>query len=433
MSVVPDSTVVIGAQWGDEGKGKIVDFLADKADVVVRFNGGNNAGHTVIAGGRTFKLHIIPSGVVRKKLIVIANGMVVDPKVLLEEIAMLKEMGIEPNLAISDKAHVIMHYHRLFDSGSDKTGKIGTTGRGIGPAYSDKAKRTEALRIMDLVGSGFRSRMDKILEDKKGDLLKFGIARSSSEFEEYKIAIAEEYENYAESLKRYVSNTIVLINDALDAGKNVLFEGAQGTLLDVDHGTYPYVTSSNTCAGGVCTGAGIGPGKIKNVIGVTKAYTTRVGEGPFPTELNGKEGEALRTAGCEFGTTTGRPRRCGWLDIMVLKYAKMVNGLTSFAVTKLDVLSGLEKIKVCVAYEVDGKRIEHFPSSIETLENAKPVYVEMPGWKRWNEDEGEEIVKRGLDGLPENARKYLEFIEKQSGVPISIVSIGSGRDETIVV
>jgi len=358
---------------------------------------------------------------------------VVDPEVLLEEIGMLKEMGYEPNLAISEKAHVIMHYHKLFDSGSDKNGKIGTTGRGIGPAYSDKAKRTEALRVIDLVSGGFRAKMEKILEDKKGELLKFGIVRSAEEFKEYKTAIAEEYENYADSLRPYVSNTAVLINDALDSGKNVLFEGAQGTLLDVDHGTYPYVTSSSTCAGGVCTGAGIGPGKIKKVIGVTKAYTTRVGEGPFPTELKGKEGDVLREAGSEYGTTTGRPRRCGWLDLVVLKYAKMVNGLTGLAVTKLDVLSGLEKIKICIAYEIDGKRTEHFPSSAEALEKAKPVYVEMRGWDKWNEREAEEIVKKGVKGLPENARKYLEFIETHVGVPISIVSIGPGRDETIVV
>lgn len=428
-----DSVVVVGAQWGDEGKGKIVDFLAEKADVVVRFNGGNNAGHTVIAGGKTFKLHLIPSGVVRKKLIVIANGMVVDPKVLLEEIEMLRKMGFEPNLAISEKAHVIMHYHRLFDSSADKTGKIGTTGRGIGPAYSDKAKRNDALRVIDLVSSGFKARMEKILENKKGKLLKFGVIKNEKELAKYKSSLAKEYEKYAESLRPYVSDTAVLINEALDSGKNVLFEGAQGTLLDVDHGTYPYVTSSNTCAGGACTGAGVGPNRLKKIIGVTKAYTTRVGEGPFPTELKGEEGDMLREAGNEYGTTTGRPRRCGWLDLVILKYAKMVNGLTSLAVTKLDVLSGIEKIKVCTAYEINGKRTGHFPSSAEALEKAKPVYREMSGWGEWNENQVKEIVKRGFKSLPANAQKYLRFIEKQTGVPIGIVSIGPRRDETIVV
>jgi adenylosuccinate synthase len=428
-----DSVVVVGAQWGDEGKGKIVDFLSDKADLVVRFNGGNNAGHTVRAGGKTFKLHLIPSGVVRQKLIVIANGVVVDPKVLLEEIDALREMGFEPNLALSEKAHVILHYHRLFDSSADRAGKIGTTGRGVGPSYMDKAKRTEALRIADLVGSGFRERVSKILESKKGDLLRAGVIKGEGELEHYRSALIGEYEKYAGSLKPYVSDTAVLINEALDDGKSVLFEGAQGTLLDIDHGTYPYVTSSNTCAGGVCTGAGIGPARIKRVIGVAKAYTTRVGEGPFPTELKDKEGDFLREAGSEYGTTTGRPRRCGWLDLVILKYAKMLNGLTDLAVTKLDVLSGMKIIKVCTAYEIEGKRTVHFPSSLDALQNAKPVYSELPGWDKWGDGETNSIVRKGIAGLPENAQKYIKFIEAQAGVPISIVSIGSGRDETIVV
>ncbi len=425
-----NSLVVVGAQWGDEGKGKIVDFLADKADVVVRFNGGNNAGHTVEADGKTFRLHLIPSGVARNKLGVIANGVAVDPKVLLEEIGALRKMGYEPNLAISDRAHVIMHHHRLFDS-ADKASGIGTTGRGIGPVYADKARRTEALRLMDFIGAGFAEKIGSILDRKKDELMRFDELKGSS-FQTYKSAVISEYEKYARELRPYISDTIYIINEAIDEGKSVLFEGAQGTLLDVDHGTYPFVTSSSTCAGGACTGAGVGPNKIKRIIGVAKAYTTRVGGGPFPTELTGKEGDALREAGKEYGTTTGRPRRCGWLDLVILKYAKMVNGLTELAITKLDVLSGLEKIKVCVAYDIDGARTERFPASIGSIEKARPVYEELDGWDKWDAAKAKEILKKGVAGLPENAQKYLKFIEKKTGVPVKIVSIGPGRDETIV-
>ncbi|MCX6818276.1 MAG: adenylosuccinate synthase [Candidatus Aenigmarchaeota archaeon] len=428
-----DSTVVVGAQWGDEGKGKIVDFLADKADVVVRFNGGNNAGHTIKANGDTFKLHLIPSGVVRNKQIIIANGVVVDPKILIEEVEMLRKMGYEPNLMVSSNAHVIMHYHKVFDTSGDKKGRIGTTGRGIGPAYSDKANRTDAIRVADFVGGAFETRLAKILENKKEELLKHGVIKAAKELENYKTTLATEYRKYADFIRPYVYDTSMVINHALEDGKSVLFEGAQGTLLDVDHGTYPYVTSSNTCAGGACTGAGVGPGRITNVVGVTKAYTTRVGEGPFPTEMKDDEGERLREAGCEYGTTTGRPRRCGWLDFVVLKYAKMVNGLTALAVTKLDVLSGMDKIKVCIAYEIDGKKTDRMPSTIEELEKAKPVYMELDGWPRWSDEEARHIARSGLEALPEQARQYLKFIENKAGVPISIVSIGPGRDETIVV
>jgi len=428
-----NTVVVIGAQWGDEGKGKIVDFLAENADIVVRFNGGNNAGHTVKADGRTYKLHLLPSGVVRNKMVVIGNGVVVDPKILLEEMEMLRGMGYEPNLALSDRAHVIMHYHRLFDSVADKMGKIGTTGRGVGPAYSDKAKRTEALRVIDFVGNNFKERIVSILESKRHDLEKAGIIKNQKDFDAYKASLISEYEGYAEIIRPYVSDTVYIINEAIDEGKNVVFEGAQGTLLDVDHGTYPYVTSSSTCAGGACTGAGVGPGKIKRVAGVAKAYTTRVGEGPFPTELHGEEGEALRNAGSEYGTTTGRARRCGWLDLVILKYAKLVNGITDLAITKLDVLSGMKKIKICVAYEIDGKRTDRFPSSFEALEKAKPVYIEADGWQKWSAKEAKAVVKKGIRGLPENAQKYLKLIEELTGIPVSIVSIGPGRDETIIV
>jgi adenylosuccinate synthase len=428
-----DSTVVVGAQWGDEGKGKIVDFLADKADVVVRFNGGNNAGHTIKANGDTFKLHLIPSGVVRNKQIIIANGVVVDPKILIDEVEMLRKMGYEPNLMVSSNAHVIMHYHKIFDTHGDKKGKIGTTGKGIGPAYSDKANRTDAIRVADFVGVAFETRLAKILESKKEDLLRHGVIPDAKELDNYKASLATEYRKYADFIRPYVYDTSMVINHALENGKSVLFEGAQGTLLDVDHGTYPYVTSSNTCAGGACTGAGVGPGRITNVVGVTKAYTTRVGEGPFPTEMKDDEGERLREAGCEYGTTTGRPRRCGWLDFVVLKYAKMVNGLTALAVTKLDVLSGMDKIKVCIAYEIDGKKTDRMPSTIEELEKVRPVYTELDGWPGWSEEEAKNIARSGLEALPEQARQYLKFIENKAGVPISIVSIGPGRDETIVV
>ncbi len=422
-----NSVVVVGTQWGDEGKGKIVDFLAENADIVVRYNGGCNAGHTVVVRDKKFKLHLVPSGVVRNKLVVIGNGVVVDPKVLLEEISTLKKMGYEPNLVISEKAHVIMDYHRFLDSNIDKKVKIGTTGRGVGPAYSDKAGRTGALRIIDLVSNGFENKMERILEIKKDELLKFGVMEKV--FGEYKLLILKEYKEYAEKIKPYVADTTVLVNQALDNGKNVLFEGAQGVLLDLDHGTYPYVTSSNTCAGGACTGTGVGPNKINRIIGVTKAYTTRVGEGPFPTELKEGIGESLRKAGKEYGTTTGRPRRCGWIDFVILKYAKMVNGLTELAVTKLDVLDGINPIKLCIAYEINGKRIENFPSLSEILSKVKPVYIEMEGWKQI---ESEKVVKEGYASLPKQAREYLERIEREVGIPIKTISFGSERGKTIV-
>ena len=422
-----NSVVVVGTQWGDEGKGKIVDFLAEDTDIVVRFNGGSNAGHTVKVRDKTFKLHLIPSGVVRKKLVVIGNGVVVDPKVLLEEIQTLKKMGYDPNLIISEKAHVVMDYHRFLDSSIDKKLKIGTTGRGVGPAYSDKAGRTGALRIIDLISDGLENKIERILESKKDELLKFGVVEKV--FGEYKLLLLREYKEYAEMIKPYVADTTVLVNQALDNGKKVLFEGAQGVLLDLDHGTYPYVTSSNTCAGGACTGTGVGPNRIKRTIGVSKAYTTRVGEGPFPTELKDRIGEKLREAGNEYGTTTGRPRRCGWIDLVILKYAKMVNGLTELAVTKLDILNGISPLKLCVAYEINGKRIENFPSLSEILAKLKPVYIEMDGWK---ELDTERILKEGYASLPEQARKYLERIEKEAGVPIKIISFGASREKTIV-
>jgi adenylosuccinate synthase len=421
------ATVVVGCQFGDEGKGKIIDFLAKGVDVVVRYNGGNNAGHTVKVNNDIFKFHLIPSGVVRNKKVMIGSGVVVDPKVLIEEIESLKKRGYEPDLVVDGKSHVIMDYHRVFDRGKEvkrKKGRIGTTQRGVGPTYSDKAKRTEAIRIADLVND-FERKLQFALKNKINELVEFGVIRNEKDLEGYKKRISKEYRKYADMLRPYVGDVSFLVNKALDQNKRVLFEGAQGTLLDVDHGTYPYVTSSNPIAGGACTGAGIGPTRIGRVIGVAKAYTTRVGEGPFPTELKNEIGERIRDSGNEFGTTTGRPRRCGWLDLVILKYAKRVNGLTELAITKLDVLNGIKPLKICVAYEFEGKRIEEFPSSLETLSKIKPIYIEMEGWEKLNGN------GRDFESLPDQARKYLKTIERYLGIPIKIVSFGAEREKTI--
>ena len=429
------SIVVVGTQWGDEGKGKVVDFLAKDADMIVRYNGGNNAGHTVVTGNDVFKFHLIPSGAVQKKKIVIGNGMVIDPKVLVGEIDSLKKRGYDPKLSISDKAHVIMDYHRIFDTGKEKRigkRKIGTTGRGIGPTYADKAKRVEALRIGDLVSDHFRAKLRTILDSKSNELVEFGVIKNKNGVKEYENRLIKEYRDYAKILKPFVTDISVMVNSALDKGKKVIFEGAQGTLLDVDHGTYPYVTSSNVTAGGACTGVGIGPTRIKKVIGVVKAYTTRVGEGPFPTELEDKTGKRMREVGGEFGTTTGRPRRCGWLDLVIVNYSKRINGLDEIAITKLDVLNGINPLKICIAYEVEGKRTKEFPASAEILSKAKPVYIDMPGWKEMSEEEIRETVRKGYEALPKEARDYLEKIEKETGIPIKIVSFGASRERTIV-
>ncbi len=430
-----NTVLVLGTQWGDEGKGKIIDFLAEKSDIVVRYNGGNNAGHTVKVGEDIFKLHIMPSGCVQGKKCIIGNGLVIDPDILIGEIDSLKKTGRNPDLMISGKAHVILEHHKIFDAGREREagkGKIGTTGRGIGPAYSDKAKRTEALRVHDLVGENFREKINNILELKKHDLVRFGVINSESELDDYKEKIAEKYSRYADVLRPYAGNVPKAVNTAIESGKNVLFEGAQGTLLDVDHGTYPYVTSSNSTAGGVCTGTGVGPDKIGNIIGVVKAYTTRVGEGPFPTELTGETGSMLREAGAEFGTTTGRPRRCGWLDIVIVNYAKMINGLKEIALTKLDVLSGLKKLKICTGYEIDGKETVDFPVYLDVLTRAKPVYEEMEGWENLTKEQIIEICRNGFTSLPEQARRYVKRIEELTGLPATIVSLGPERSATII-
>ena len=394
---------VIGMEWGDEGKGKIIDFLAEKADVVARFNGGNNAGHTIEANGKKIVLNLIPSGVMHKnKLNVVGNGLVVDPKVLLEEIRFLGKNNIKispENLAISENAHVILPHHVAEDR---KVGaKIGTTGRGIGPAYTDKVARI-GLRMYEFVD-------DTIFKKRFGD-------------EEF----YQEYLDYAEALKPYIKDTTAIVNDAIDRNKKVLFEGAQGTLLDIDHGTYPFVTSSSVTAGGVCTGLGIPPKKVQSVLGVCKAYKTRVGLGPFPTEITGAMGEKIQKTGKEFGATTGRQRRVGWFDAVIGKYSVMINGIDSIALTKLDVFTTISRIKVCVAYKYKGSIIKDFTTNMKILQNCQPVYEEFDGW--WDD-----ITKvKAYDKLPNNAKKYLRRIEELLKVPLSIISVGPKREQTIV-
>jgi len=428
-------TVIVGAQWGDEGKGKIVDFLAKETDIVVRYNGGANAGHTVKIGEKIFKFHLIPSGVIQRKVAVIANGVAIDLKVLIEEIELLEREGIKLNLLISPRAHLTLPYHKIFDEGKEikmAGEKLGTTGRGIGPTYADKVKRTEAIRILDLVSEKFCEKLAKVLELKIPELLEFGIIKNKEELENYKQKIIQEYSLYAERIKEFVFDTSLFLNKSLDEGKNVLFEGAQGTLLDIDHGTFPFVTSSNATAGGACTGSGIGPKRIGRIIGVAKAYTTRVGSGPFPTELTDEIGNFLREKGGEYGTTTGRPRRCGWLDVVILRYAKRINGLDEIALTKLDVLSGIKKLKIATAYKLEGKIVEEFPTSISELEKCQPIYIEFDGWERLEQKEWKKIVKFGFEVLPKNAKIYLKKIEELIGIPITIISLGPSREETII-
>ncbi len=418
--------VLLGAQWGDEGKGKATDLLGDRVDYVVRYQGGNNAGHTVVIGDQKYALHLLPSGILSPNVIpVIGNGVVIDPAVLLEEIEGLNERGIDTSkLVISSNAHLITPYHRTIDKVSERflgKAKIGTTGRGIGPAYADKISRI-GIRVQDLFDESIlQKKLESALKDKNQVLTKV-FNRKDMQVSE----ILEEYLGFAEILRPYIADTALLLNQALEDGKTVLLEGSQGTLLDVDHGTYPFVTSSNPTAGGACTGSGIGPTKIERVIGIVKAYTTRVGSGPFPTELENEDGEKLRTIGHEYGTTTGRNRRCGWYDAPIARFAVRINGLTDFFLTKLDVLTGWERIPVCVAYEINGKRVEEIPSSQTDFHHAVPIYEYLPGW---NED----ISKaRSLSDLPINAQKYVAYLEEISGAPMSAIGVGPGRDETIV-
>ena len=417
--------VVVGMQWGDEGKGKVVDYLTEQVDVVVRHQGGNNAGHTVVVNGNTTILHLLPSGILHSgRQCIIGNGTVLDPAVLLKEIDGVLAAGheLEGWLFISDCAHIIMPYHKLLDKVQEQfrgEGKIGTTGRGIGPAYADKADRL-GIRFGDLLNlSMFREKLAKVLEYKNAVLKSLG--ESPYDVSE----VYAEYEGYAERLRPYVGNGVTLVHNALKDGKRIMFEGAQGAMLDIDHGTFPYVTSSTTVAGGVCAGAGVGPSVVRGVAGIVKAYCTRVGTGPFPTEETGEVGERLRQEGHEYGATTGRPRRCGWLDMVQLRRAALLNGATSIVLTKADVLSAFDTIRIAVAYELDGRRTDEFPSQTCQVEQVTPIYEDYPGWR-------EDITGcKTWEELPEKAQKYFRRIEELAGVPISLVSVGPGREQTI--
>ncbi|KMY21322.1 adenylosuccinate synthase [Bacillus pumilus] len=421
------SVVVVGTQWGDEGKGKITDFLSENAEVIARYQGGNNAGHTIKFDGVTYKLHLIPSGIFYKeKTCVIGNGMVVDPKALVTELAYLHERNVSTdNLRISNRAHVILPYHLKLDEVEEErkgANKIGTTKKGIGPAYMDKAARI-GIRVADLLDREvFEEKLARNLEEKNRLLEKMYDA------EGFKIEdILDEYYDYGQQVKKYVVDTSVVLNDALDEGRRVLFEGAQGVMLDIDQGTYPFVTSSNPVAGGVTIGSGVGPTKIQHVVGVSKAYTTRVGDGPFPTELHDDIGDQIREVGREYGTTTGRPRRVGWFDSVVVRHARRVSGITDLSLNSIDVLTGIETLKICVAYKLNGEITEEFPASLKELAKCEPVYEEMPGWT-------EDITGvKNLSELPENARHYLERISQLTGIPLSIFSVGPDRSQTNVV
>ncbi len=419
--------LVFGTQWGDEGKGKVVDYYAEKADIVVRYQGGNNAGHTIKIGDEVFKFHLLPSGVVRKgKTAVIGNGVVVDPKVLISEIEAIRSRGIEPHLVISDRAHVIMPYHKMLDGAEERfrgKKKVGTTGRGIGPCYSDKIARL-GIRMGDLVDEEtLRERLEFIIPLKNGIFEAYGMEERLSVDE-----VFEEYSQYGKYLKDMVRDTVAMLHGSMD--REILLEGAQGAMLDVDFGTYPYTTSSHTIGGGASAGSGIPPNAIDEIIGVVKAYTTRVGMGPFPTEQDNKIGEHLGRKGHEFGTTTGRSRRCGWLDLVVVKHALRISGANGIVITKIDVLEGLEKVKVARAYEIDGKRVDRFPASMKDIAKIKPIYRDFEGWTVEN-GEWERAKKEGISALPKTLKEYLAFIEKETGVKIRMVSYGPAREETV--
>ncbi|KHE68361.1 adenylosuccinate synthase [Halobacillus sp. BBL2006] len=421
------SVVVVGTQWGDEGKGKITDFLSQNAEVVARYQGGNNAGHTIKFDGVTYKLHLIPSGIFfDDKVCVLGNGMVIDPKALLEELEYLQDKGVSTdNLRISNRAHIILPYHLKLDELQEEekgANKIGTTKKGIGPAYMDKAART-GIRIADLMDKeSFREKLEQNLAEKNRLLEKV------YETEPFTVEeILEEYYEYGQQIAQYVCDTSVVLNDNLDEGRRVLFEGAQGVMLDIDQGTYPFVTSSNPIAGGVTIGSGVGPSKIKHVVGVSKAYTTRVGDGPFPTELDNEIGDQIREVGREYGTTTGRPRRVGWFDSVVVRHARRVSGITDLSLNSIDVLTGIETVKICTSYKYKGEIMDEFPASLKVLADCEPVYEEMPGWT-------EDITGvKSLDELPENARHYIERVSQLTGIPLSVFSVGPDRSQTNVV
>ena len=420
------SVVIVGSQWGDEGKGKMTDYLSQEADVVVRSQGGNNAGHSIVFEGKKFALRLVPSGIFgAKKLSVIGNGVVVNPKALLEEIHYLEDNGVDVSgLRISNRAHVTMPYHILLDKCEEKAKgdqKVGTTQKGIGPTYMDKVARI-GIRMCDLLEKdSFEKKLRENLDLKNALFTKiYGV--EPLKFDD----IFDEYYQYGQELKKYVTDTSLLINDEMDADKKVLFEGAQGTMLDIDDGTYPYVTSSNPAAGGASTGAGVGPNRIDRVVGICKAYTTRVGEGPFPTELTDEIGDHIRETGHEYGVVTGRPRRVGWLDAVALRHAHRVDGLNYLSLNLLDVLSGLKTIKIARAYELDGKEINYYPASLEELDRCKPVYDELPGW----DEDITNITK--FDDLPENAKNYLKRIEELTDTPLATVSVGPDREQTMI-
>jgi adenylosuccinate synthase len=415
--------LIIGTQWGDEGKGKVVDYFSNDAEYVVRFQGGNNAGHTIKVENEIYKLHIIPSGVIRGKIGVIGNGCVLDPIILLKEIDELKKRNINPKIFISDRVNIIMPYHKILDGADEKDlgdKKIGTTKRGIGPCYSDKIAR-KGIRAIDLLNKeSLKSKLEIILPVKQKLFKIYGINESLDLNK-----ILETYLDFGKKLNKFIKITHIELSNAIQKGKNILLEGAQGSLLDVDFGTYPYTTSSHVIAAGSSIGTGIGMRNIKEIIGVMKAYTTRVGEGPMPTELFDKNGIYLQKKGHEFGTTTSRPRRCGWLDLVIIKHSCIISGITKLAVTKIDVLNGLNKVKICTNYLLNGKKINYVPSDINELKKCKPIYTEFDGWDEFN------VNIKNFSDLPKNTKKYLNFIEKNLDTSIKIISIGPGRKETI--
>jgi len=423
------SVIIVGCQFGDEGKGKIIDYYSKDADLVVRFQGGCNAGHTVVVNNQEFKLHLIPSGVVYGKRLIIGNGVVLDLEHLNKEIDGLKSMGKKINLLISDRAHVTLPFHKILDGAEEsfRDKKIGTTKLGIGPTYADKFAR-HGLRVIDLFDDDvLKERLSFLIKIKQKmlkNVFNFDVQISENEILDYCL-------KYREKIREYVGDASIELNKAIKQKKKILFEGAQGTLLDIDYGTYPFVTSSNTISGGVLTGSGIGPKNINKIIGVTKGYITRVGEGPMPTECEDETCRRLRKKGKEFGTTTGRPRRCGWLDGVILRFAGRINSLDGLAVTKLDVLGGLDKIKICTSYMVNGKKITEFPASLKTLEKCEPIYEEMNGWSDLSDEEWKKIVKKGYKALPKELKDYLNKIEKIAGIPVYLISFGRGRELTI--
>lgn len=419
--------VIIGSQWGDEGKGKIVDLLSNDADIVARYQGGANAGHSIVLKGEKYILHLIPSGILHPQTIcVIGNGVVIDPVVLFDEIRLLESKGIKiaGRLLISHRAHLIMPYHKLLDLAQEEDisseDKIGTTGRGIGPAYVDKINRT-GIRIVDLLDKETLIHKIRSNINQKNQILEKIYHRDRLHAE----AIMQEYLTFDEQMDEYITDISIFINQAIKDKKKILIEGAQGTLLDIDFGTYPYVTSSNPIGGGACTGLGIGPTRIDRVIGIIKSYTTRVGYGPFPTEFAEDMAVQMRELGGEYGATTGRPRRCGWFDAVIANYSALINGLESFSLTKLDVLDTLDQIKICIAYRIKNKRIKNFPADLNTIKHCQPEYITVPGWRTSTTE------IKDYDNLPKNARKYIETIENLVGIPVSIISVGPDRDQTI--